>query len=72
VRKAAEGLWKLLSKNRSLKLKDFALPCTRCLETHMCVRVDFLRWSKSTLKTEIKWQTKHQTRVSKLFWPKAT
>jgi len=28
---------------------------------HTCVRVKFLRWSKSNLKTEIEWQTKHWT-----------
>jgi len=39
------------------KLKDFAQKCTRCLETHICVRVHFVRWSKSDLKTDIKLKT---------------
>ena len=33
---------------------------------HTCVRVQFLRWSKSNLKTEIEWQTKHWTIVAEL------
>jgi len=36
-------------------------------KTHiMCVRVYFLRWSKSHQKTEIEWQTKHWTIVTEL------
>jgi len=57
----AESFWKLVSKERFLKLKNFTLKCTRCLEIHTCVRVHFLRWSKSNLQTEIEWQTKHWT-----------
>ena len=33
---------------------------------HTCVRVQFLRWSKSNLKTEIEWQTKHWKIVADL------
>ena len=33
---------------------------------HTCVRVQYLRWSKSNLKTEIEWQTKHWTIVAHL------
>jgi len=27
--------------------------------THTCAWVNFVRWNKSNLKTEIEWQTKH-------------
>jgi len=33
---------------------------------HTCARVQFLRWSKSNLKSEIEWQTKHWTIVADL------
>jgi len=50
-----KGFWKLVSKDRFLKLKNFAQKCTRRLKAHTCVRVHFIRWSKSNLKTEIEW-----------------
>jgi len=33
---------------------------------HTCVRVQFLRWSKSNLKTEIEWPSNHWTIVADL------
>jgi len=33
---------------------------------YTCVRVQFLRWSKSNLKTKIEWRTKHWTIVADL------
>jgi len=38
----------------------------------MFVRVHFLRWSKSNLKTQIEWQTKHWTTGSDLLPPSLT
>jgi len=59
-----KSFWKLASKDRFAKLKDFALTCARHLETHTCVRVRTFRTLKqvtATVKTEIEWQTKHWT-----------
>jgi len=53
------SFWKLVSKDKFPKLKDFALKCNRFLETHTCASVHFLRRSKSNFKTENEWQTKH-------------
>jgi len=58
------SFWKLVNKVRFPKLKDFALKFTRYLETQTCVRIHFLRWSRSNLKTGIKWQTKYWMIIS--------
>jgi len=66
VRVCIENFWKLVSKDIYPKLEDCALKCNRFLETHTFVRVYFVQWSKSNLKTEIELQTKHWTIVSDL------
>jgi len=30
-------------------------------EAHICEKAQFLRWSKTNLKTKFEWQTKHWT-----------
>jgi len=48
VLETAESFWKLVSKDfPNLKISHGKY--TRCLETHTCVRVHFVRWSKSNL-----------------------
>jgi len=49
VSETVVSFWKLVNKVRFPKLKDFALKFTRYLETQTCVRIHFLRWSRSNL-----------------------
>jgi len=65
VLETAESFWKLGNKDRFPELKDLALKMHSMFGI-TCVRVHFLRLSKSNLKTEIEWQTKHWTIVSDL------
>jgi len=60
VLETAESFRKLVSDKRFFKQKDFALN-SHSMFTHTCAWVNFLRWSKSNLKTAIEWQTKHWT-----------
>jgi len=61
-----ESSWKLLSKDKFPKLKDSALSMHWMCGKHTRVRVQFLRRSKSNLKTEIEWRSKHWTIVAVL------
>ena len=61
-----ESFWKLVSKDRFPKLKDFALYMHWMFGKNTCVKVQFVRWSKSNLKTEIEWLTTHLTIVADL------
>jgi len=60
VLETAESFRKLVSEERFFKVKDFALKL-HSMFAHTCAWVNFLQWSKSNLKTEIEWQTKHRT-----------
>ena len=60
-----EKFWKLVSKDKFPKLKDFAIKMHSLFgSTYVCVKVHFLLCSWSNLDTEIEWQTEHWTIVS--------
>jgi len=48
----AESFQKLVSKDRFLKLKDFALKMHSTFGSITCVRVHFLQWASQILKRQ--------------------